>query len=57
MDNICSILSDTKYESVYSGPSIEDRLRELGIDIRDSNGEIKTMRQVLKEISDKYFNN
>lgn len=57
MDNICSILSDPKYESVYSGPSIEDRLRELGIDIRDSNGEIKTMRQVLKEISDKYFNN
>ena len=57
MDDVCSILAGSKYESVYSGPSIEDRLRELGIDIRDSNGEIKTMRQVLKEISDKYFNN
>lgn len=57
MDDVCSILAGSKYESVCAGPSIEDRLRELGIDIRDSNGEIKTMRQILKEISDKYFNN
>lgn len=57
MDDVCSILAGSKHESVYSGPSVEDHLRKLGIDIRDSNGEIKTMRQVLKEISDKYFNN
>ena len=58
MDDICSILAGSEYESVCAGPdkNIEDQLKELGIDIRDANGEIKTLSQVLKEISN-IFNN
>lgn len=58
MDDVCSILVGSKYESVCAGPDkdIETSLKELGIDIRNADGEFKTVYQILKELSDKFHN-
>lgn len=58
MDDICSVLAGSKYDSVYADPDkdIETSLKELGIDIRNDNGKLKTTYQILKELSDKFNN-
>lgn len=58
MDDICSVLAGSKHDSVYVGPDkdIETSLKELGIDIRNDDGELKTIYQILKELSDKFNN-
>lgn len=58
MDDICSVLVGSKHDSVYADPDkdIETSLKELGIDIRNDDGELKTTYQILKELSDKFNN-
>ena len=58
MDDICSVLAGSKHDSVYTGPDkdIETSLKELGIDIRNDDGELKTTYQILKELSDEFNN-
>lgn len=58
MDDICSVLAGSKHDSVYAGPDkdIGTSLKELGIDIRNDDGELKTTYQILKELSDKFNN-
>ena len=58
MDDICSVLAGSKQDSVYasSDKDIETNLKELGIDIRNDDGELKTTYQILKELSDKFNN-
>lgn len=58
MDDICSVLASSKHDSVYasSDKDIESSLKELGIDIRNDDGELKTVYQILKELSDKFNN-
>ena len=59
MNDISSISFGASFalDSVHTGSSksIEDQLKELDIDIRNANGELKSAHQILKEISDKYF--
>jgi hypothetical protein len=58
MDDICSVLAGSKREAVCAGPDkdIETSLKGLGIDIRNADGELKTVYQILKELSDKFHN-
>ena len=58
MDDICSVLAGSKCKSVYddTDKDIETSLKELGIDIRNDDGESKTVYQILKELSDKFNN-
>lgn len=58
MDDICSALAGSKPDSVYAGlyKDFETSLKELGIDIRNDDGEMKTTYQILKELSDKFNN-
>lgn len=58
MDDICSALAGSKHDSVYAGfdKDIETSLKELWIDIRNDDGELKTTYQILKELSDKFNN-
>lgn len=58
MDDICSVLAGSKHDSVYasSDKDIENSLKELGIAIRNDDGELKTAYQILKELSDKFNN-
>lgn len=58
MDDICSVLAGSKCEAVCAGPDkdIETGLKELGVDIRNADGELKTVYQILKELSDKFNN-
>lgn len=58
MDDICSVLAGSKRDSVYasSDKDIETSLKELGIAIRNDDGELKTVYQILKELSDKFNN-
>ena len=58
MDDICSVLAGSKQDSVYasSDKDIETSLKELGIDIRNDDGELKTTYQILKELSYKFNN-
>ncbi len=58
MDDICSVLAGSKCETVCACPDkdIETSLKELGVDIRNTDGELKTVYQILKELSDKFNN-
>ena len=58
MDDICSVLAGSKHDSVCasSDKDIETSLKELGIAIRNDDGELKTAYQILKELSDKFNN-